>query len=244
MLLPQCVSRTSNALSKGGEVQGCHGRMLDPADRHGDDHMQGYIYVRFDPNQGIGTKASALTSSIAFRNHEIHSIILSMAGVATSHEHAPTALEKPEESWIEERQEPISEDAIDAQALRKVIRKVDVIVLPVLTLILAICYIDRANMGLAAVAGMSKELKLVGFQYSTTLLLFFPGYVLFALPSNYVLSKVPVRYWLSILSVMFGIFTLAMGLVHSFSALAAMRVFLGIFEAGSVEQKPPFLDSN
>lgn len=134
-----------------------------------------------------------------------------------------------EEIWEEETART---QHYDEQEIRQTMRRIDIIVVPVLTIFLAFCFIDRANMGLAAVAGMSAELGLVGYQYSITLLLFFPGYVLFALPSNYLLSKMSVRVWLCSLGLGFGLFTLVMGLVQSFDALAAMRFFLGVFEAG------------
>ena len=67
---------------------------------------------------------------------------------------------------------------IDQRELKKTIRRMDLITLPVLTLLLAFCFIDRANMGLAAVAGMTADLEFVGYQYSISLLVFFPGYVL------------------------------------------------------------------
>lgn len=121
---------------------------------------------------------------------------------------------------------------VNSEELTKTIRKVDRIVLPAMTVLLALCFIDRTNMGLAAVAGMTTDLGLKGFQYSTTLLVFFPGYALFVLPSNYVLQKTSVRYWLTFLCLSFGLFTLAHGLVRNFGSLVAMRLFLGICEAG------------
>jgi MFS family permease len=121
---------------------------------------------------------------------------------------------------------------IDQRELKKTIRRMDLITLPVLTLLLAFCFIDRANMGLAAVAGMTADLEFVGYQYSISLLVFFPGYALFVLPSNYILAKTSVRYWLTILSICFGAFTLAIGLARNFESVVVFRVFLGIFEAG------------
>lgn len=125
-----------------------------------------------------------------------------------------------------------ADEVTNSEELAKTIKKMDLIVLPVMTVVLAFCFIDRSNMGLAAVSGMSAELKFKGFQYSTALLVFFPGYALFVLPSNYVLQKTSVRYWLTFLSVSFGLFTLALGLVQNFASLVAMRVFLGMCEAG------------
>ncbi|KAF4456261.1 MFS general substrate transporter [Fusarium albosuccineum] len=125
-----------------------------------------------------------------------------------------------------------SAGAANPEEVAKAIRKVDRIVLPVMTVVLAFCFIDRSNMGLAAVAGMSTELGFKQYEYSISLLVFFPGYALFVLPSNYILQKTSVRYWLTFLSVTFGLFTLSLGLVQNFTSLVIMRVFLGICEAG------------
>lgn len=118
------------------------------------------------------------------------------------------------------------------EEVSKAIRKMDMVVLPVMTMVLALCYIDRSNMGLAHVAGMADELGFKGYQYSISLLVFFPGYVLFVIPSNYVLSKTSVRYWLTFLSFAFGMFSVGIGLVRNFGSLVAMRIFLGVCEAG------------
>ncbi|RVX66856.1 hypothetical protein B0A52_09586 [Exophiala mesophila] len=152
------------------------------------------------------------------------------AAAAVDNKHVDVKADK-EEVWDEVSAEtnPIP---YDEKTIKKTIRRIDFVIVPVLTVFLAFCFIDRANMGLAAVAGMNAELGLVGYQYSITLLLFFPGYVLFALPSNYFLSKVSVRVWLCTLGFGFGLFTLVMGVVQNFAGLAAMRLFLGVFEAG------------
>ncbi|CAK7206455.1 hypothetical protein SEUCBS139899_009250 [Sporothrix eucalyptigena] len=122
--------------------------------------------------------------------------------------------------------------AIDQKQLARTIRKVDLIILPTMTVILALCFIDRTNMGLAKVIGMGTDLNFKSNEYAISLLVFFPGYCLCVLPNNYILSKVPVRYWLTFLSFSFGILTLASGLVHTFNGLAAVRAFLGVCEAG------------
>ncbi|EXJ71206.1 uncharacterized protein A1O5_06200 [Cladophialophora psammophila CBS 110553] len=135
----------------------------------------------------------------------------------------------------EEHGEPKIEsiDSIaSSEELRKTIRRMDLVVVPVMMVLLAFCYIDRSNMGLAAVAGMAAELDFKSYQYSISLLVFFPGYALFVIPSNYVLHRTSVRYWLTFLSITFGLFTLGMGLIRNYAGLVAMRVFLGICEAG------------
>uniref|UniRef100_A0A0B7K9R7 Major facilitator superfamily (MFS) profile domain-containing protein n=1 Tax=Bionectria ochroleuca TaxID=29856 RepID=A0A0B7K9R7_BIOOC len=128
--------------------------------------------------------------------------------------------------------EGVGGSAIDPHRLARTIRKMDIVVLPIMTVILAFCFIDRTNMGLAMVVGMGSELRFDSYGYSTALLVFFPGYALFVLPSNYILSKTSVRYWLTFLSLAFGFLTLAAGLVRTFGGLVAVRALLGICEAG------------
>jgi hypothetical protein len=148
-------------------------------------------------------------------------------------DHKDASEKQPEATWAEDASsESRTECPYTDQEIKRTMRRIDIVVVPVLTVLLAFCFIDRANMGLAAVAGMVEELGLVGFQYSTTLLLFFPGYVLFALPSNYFLSKVSVRVWLCALGLGFGLFTLLMGVIQNFAGLAVMRLLLGFCEAG------------
>ncbi|KAH7142772.1 major facilitator superfamily domain-containing protein [Dactylonectria estremocensis] len=126
-----------------------------------------------------------------------------------------------------------SENAVASeQKLSKIIRRMDVIVLPIMTIVLAFCYIDRSNMGLAAVAGMAVELDFKGYQFSIALLVFFPGYALFVLPSNYILAKTSVRYWLTFLSIAFGLLSVGSGLIRNYGGLLAMRILLGMCEAG------------
>lgn len=120
----------------------------------------------------------------------------------------------------------------DPEEVKKTIRRIDWIIIPVITVILSFCYIDRSNMGLANVAGMGKDLELVGYRYSIALLVFFVGYVTFALPSNYLMAKTKVRYWLTFISAGFGLFTLGTGFVKNYHTLVVLRLFLGIFEAG------------
>lgn len=52
---------------------------------------------------------------------------------------------------------------------KKVFRKVDVRLVPMLALLYLICHIDRANIGNAKIEGMVDDLKMTGVQYNTIL---------------------------------------------------------------------------
>jgi len=70
-------------------------------------------------------------------------------------------------------------------------RRIDRRLLPILGAMYAISLVDRTNLGLAAVAGMNKDLKLTGDRYTIIIMLFFVMYIFFEIPS--------VRYLFSIL---------------------------------------------
>ncbi|KAF4443734.1 hypothetical protein F53441_11376 [Fusarium austroafricanum] len=116
---------------------------------------------------------------------------------------------------------------------KKVFRKVDVRLVPMLALLYLICHIDRANIGNAKIEGMVEDLGMTGVQYNTILSIFFVPYVLLEVPSNILLKKFkrPSMY-LGILTVCWGITMTCTGLVQNFGGLMATRVLLGIFEAG------------
>ncbi|KAI8650518.1 hypothetical protein NCS57_01385900 [Fusarium keratoplasticum] len=116
---------------------------------------------------------------------------------------------------------------------KKVFRKVDVRLVPMLAALYLICHIDRANIGNAKIEGMVEDLGMSGVQYNTVLSIFFIPYVLLEVPSNILLKKFkrPSMY-LGILTLSWGIIMTCTGLVQNFGGLMTTRILLGIFEAG------------
>ncbi|KAL4790762.1 major facilitator superfamily domain-containing protein [Aspergillus venezuelensis] len=116
---------------------------------------------------------------------------------------------------------------------KRVFRKVDIRLVPMLALLYLCSHIDRANIGNAKIEGMIDDLNMSGVQYNTVLSIFFIPYVLLEVPSNILLKKFkrPSTY-LGILVVSWGVIMTCTGFVHNFGALMAVRVLLGIFEAG------------
>lgn len=63
---------------------------------------------------------------------------------------------------------------------RQLVRKIDFVLLPILSLLYACALLDRVNISAARVDGMGKELKLLNPKqnfYSISLLVFFPAYL-------------------------------------------------------------------
>ncbi|KAF9268568.1 MFS general substrate transporter [Marasmius fiardii PR-910] len=125
----------------------------------------------------------------------------------------------------------------DREALeRRLVRRIDMRILPLFALLYSLALIDRTNLGVARIAGMGKDLGLtVGNRYSIVSCLYFVPYTLLELPSNVVLRFFGCRKLLSVCVVSWGIVQLAMGFVPSWKYLAACRVLLGSdirFQAG------------
>ena len=115
---------------------------------------------------------------------------------------------------------------------RKLITKIDLRVIPVLSIMYLLAFLDRTNIANAEIFGLVKDLKLKGIQYNTALTIFFVPYIVFEIPSNILLKRLKPHVWLSLCMFMFGVVTVCQGLVQNYSGLLTTRFFLGLFETG------------
>lgn len=115
---------------------------------------------------------------------------------------------------------------------RKLIAKIDLRVVPILSILYLLAFLDRTNIANAAVFGLAKDIGLTGNEYNTALTIFFVPYVIFEIPSNIILKRLKPHVWLSFCMFMFGLVTICQGLVQNYSGLIATRFFLGLFETG------------
>src|SRR5215467_6183933 len=113
----------------------------------------------------------------------------------------------------------------------QIIRKLQWRLLPFLFLLYVISFIDRANIGFAALT-MNKELGITSEQFGWVAGVFFFGYVLSGIPSNLMLHKLGARVWIALILVVWGAMALMMGLVHSVRDLYVLRFLLGFAEGG------------
>ena len=121
---------------------------------------------------------------------------------------------------------------IDPILEKKVMRKVDRVLVPWLWLIFLCNFIDRVNIGNARLQGLEKDLGLVGNQYNICLLIFFVPYIIFEVPSNLIIKKLRPSIWLSSLLIIWGGITIGQAFAGSFAGLVVCRMLLGFAEAG------------
>ncbi|KAL7917199.1 major facilitator superfamily domain-containing protein [Trichoderma austrokoningii] len=118
------------------------------------------------------------------------------------------------------------------QEQKKILRKVDWRLVPLLSFLYLVSFIDRGNLGNAKVAGLAADLHLSGTQYNIAVTLFFIPYSLLEVPSNIVLKLTRPSIWIVLMMFSWGLIITLTGIVQNFSGLLAIRIFLGVAEAG------------
>jgi ACS family tartrate transporter-like MFS transporter len=121
--------------------------------------------------------------------------------------------------------------AVPSSVERSTIRKVYLRLLPLLFLAYFVCYLDRINVGFAALT-MNKELGFNASIFAFGASAFFWGYCLFEIPSNIVLEKVGARLWIARIMITWGLLSGATAFVTGSYSFAIVRCLLGIAEAG------------
>ena len=114
---------------------------------------------------------------------------------------------------------------------RRTMRKVYLRLLPFCFALYLICYLDRTNIGFAALT-MNKDLGFSSYIYGLGAGAFFWGYFLLEVPSNLILEKVGARRWISRIMVTWGIVSGCFAFVEGPVSFFSLRFLLGLAEAG------------
>ncbi|KAH1595084.1 hypothetical protein KXV44_008103 [Aspergillus fumigatus] len=115
---------------------------------------------------------------------------------------------------------------------KRVLRKMDLRLIPMLSVLYLLAFLDRGNIGNAKIEGLVEDLGLTSQEYSWCLTVFFFTYCAFEMPSNLLLKKLRPSRWLPFLMISWGIVMTLMGVVHNYAGLLSTRIFLGVAEAG------------
>jgi ACS family tartrate transporter-like MFS transporter len=118
--------------------------------------------------------------------------------------------------------------AEEAEAALSKVRKR---LLPFLFALYIVAYLDRINVGFAALQ-MNREIGISQLAFGFGSGIFFLGYFLFEIPSNLILRRVGARRWIARIMVSWGVAASATMLVRGPSSFYAMRFILGVAEAG------------
>ena len=115
--------------------------------------------------------------------------------------------------------------------LASAVAKLRVRLIPFLFLLYVVAYLDRINVGFAALQ-MNQALGFSARTYGLGAGIFFVSYVAFEIPSNIILARVGPRRWIARIMVTWGIASCAMMLVRGTAGFLTARFLLGLAEAG------------
>jgi MFS family permease len=138
----------------------------------------------------------------------------------------------------------------DKVAEGKILRKLDLTVLPILWLLYIVCLVDRTNIGNAKIQGMDKELDLKGQRYNIAIFMFNIGFLVAGVPFSIVFKKTGPK---SLAVMMFcwgklenpnrtagrsddsvGVFVIGCGVSRNFEGLVVCRLLEGMAESAFV----------
>ena len=117
--------------------------------------------------------------------------------------------------------------AVEQSAIRKIYWRL----LPIAILTYLLAYIDRINVGFAALT-MRGDLHMTAADFGFASGIFFWGYFIFEVPSNIIMEKVGARLWIARIMISWGLLAAATAFVTGTTSFAVLRFLLGVAEAG------------
>ncbi|KAI1374479.1 MFS general substrate transporter [Hypoxylon crocopeplum] len=145
----------------------------------------------------------------------------------TQHRHEGTIASSDEKSLGHES------DAlhIDPALEKRVRRKIDRVLVPLVMGLYLVAFLDRSNIGNAETAGMSKDLGFDDAHYQWLLTIFYIPYILFEWAAL-MWKAVPPHIWACSCVLVWGLASTLQAAAFNWSGLMACRFFLAMAEAG------------
>lgn len=88
---------------------------------------------------------------------------------------------------------------------RKLLRKIDLNLMPLLCLVYAMNYLDKTTVSYASIMGLKTDLNLGGEEYSWIGSMFYFGYLFWEYPTNRLLQRLPLGKWSAFNVIMWGL---------------------------------------
>ncbi|KAH9909754.1 major facilitator superfamily domain-containing protein [Xylariomycetidae sp. FL2044] len=121
--------------------------------------------------------------------------------------------------------------AADSAAAKKVLRKIDLHLLPLLCVTFGLQFIDKLTLSVSSVFGIIDDNHLVGQQFSWCSSIFFFGFLVAEYPGVALMQRFPIAKFLGCNVIAWGALLMVTASTSSFGGLATVRFLLGAFEA-------------
>ncbi|EED19035.1 MFS transporter, putative [Talaromyces stipitatus ATCC 10500] len=203
-------------------------------------------------NTPRGTNQSGMLTSVVLGNrlsyyslpgHVLHALrgeaCLNHRGGRRAETDSTCVVTKGKENSLSTHESLEDADNLDKTAIRKLVWKQDLRIVPLSAFIYLLCYLDRSNIGNAKILNsdthndLLTETHMTNYQYTVALMVFLIAYALFEVPSNYLLKKLRPSRWIAFLMLSWGAITMGLGGAKNNAQVTGIRFILGVFEAVS-----------
>ncbi|KAI4594982.1 hypothetical protein KJ359_007233 [Pestalotiopsis sp. 9143b] len=121
---------------------------------------------------------------------------------------------------------------VDPAAEKRLLRKLDTFLAPMMVLFFLVAYLDRSNIGNAAIAGMTEDLDLIGNRLNVAVTLFYVTYIAFEIPASLILKKARPSRLIPFFIIGWSAVIIGSAFMKNYATLIATRLLLGAFESG------------
>ncbi|KAJ5346274.1 hypothetical protein N7541_008756 [Penicillium brevicompactum] len=112
----------------------------------------------------------------------------------------------------------------------RLVRKLDLWIMPTLWLMYWLNYLDRNAIALARLNGLEEDLNLSSSQYQTCVSILFVGYIAGQVPSNMLITRLRPSYYMAGAMAAWAVVSALTALAKDFTGLLLVRFFLGVTE--------------
>ncbi|EIW78578.1 MFS general substrate transporter [Coniophora puteana RWD-64-598 SS2] len=139
-----------------------------------------------------------------------------------------------EKAQIEQTEDKDSILKIEPEEEKRLVRKLDLRILPITCFLYLLAYLDRSNLGNARLQGLPADVlggDPTGLLFEWVNSAFFFSYIIFQVPATVVSKLFPPSYWMAVAAAGWGICSTLASTAFNFGGLITVRVGLGVFEA-------------
>jgi ACS family allantoate permease-like MFS transporter len=146
------------------------------------------------------------------------------------HKHRDIRTDDVAANFLHGLDESVTSAPVTAAESRKLLRKIDWVLIPLLGGTVILAAVDKVIISNAAIYGMTADTHLVGQQYSWVGSIFYFGYLVAEFPAAYLVQRLPVAKFLACCVASWGVLMMCIAATQNFAGLAAVRFLFGMAE--------------
>ncbi|KAF9693610.1 hypothetical protein EKO04_008186 [Ascochyta lentis] len=123
---------------------------------------------------------------------------------------------------------------IDKEASQRLLRKIDLHIMPLICVVYFLQYIDKTAISYASVTGIIESTGLHGNQFNWVASIFFFGQLAFEFPTIRLIQLFPLAKYVAVNVTVWGVVLASLAACKSYASLLACRFLLGAAEAAVV----------